>query len=575
MASSADDIEHPLPVGDESSDDEKGDAPDGGPDDECMAETSKAEQSSLPQDSSDDEADPAEEASSSSSESSYGEGSDEDSVARKRRAPMRQPPKTPTKDSTQAKAVHSATALRLRSEATPSKKPATPATTPIKAPKASSSAESTAAAAASSSSPVKKWVAPIGTSTFTSVTGGKVSTTAKSYNVRVIVVGDMGSAMNGSSRVSRKNVIAVDIADGKRLIITGFGDDANKYMANLVLNHYYALDLETKTQTLGKSLCLLGQTTYYKLAMGTKIRPYAIDASMQPALDALDTTESLCDPIQSLIDTPSEELVNVHGVVMKVAAHPMRNGTGLKIVLADATGYVSVMFFEAKASIVVGVSLVIIGAKVWTNSRTRALELSVYNTTVVMTNVWPLPSALVKLCRKQDYSKIANVSVVPSQEPRSMHSLKEDAAELKNETDSVSGTVILYLDPNRPAVTGSITYNGCVQCKRKIKVLDEQDDNGNSYYDHEVDRGGESHKALTYNSHFMFNGRFREDGDEAFFVAQVTDDLGLGIFGVTAEVMCGLDEAARASIMLKATSTSYKYNITMLKNGDIQSMIMV
>ena len=477
-------------------------------------------------------------------------GSEDDSDAPRNRRKGRQSPQTPTKNSAAAKAAREAV-KQLRAK---------PAATQ-------------AAAAAAASSPVKKWIAPIGSSSFTSA-AGKVSLTAKQYNVRVIVAGDMGSAMNGASRVSRKTLIVSNIDTGKPMVLVGYGDDASKYMVNLHYGDYYTLDLESKANTPGKELCLPDHTHYFKIASGTKVRPYVVDPTTKDDFDAMDNTERLCVSISTVVDCLPQDTVTVYGIVMKVFVQPMRNGSGLKVILADATACINVMFFEATANIVVGVSLVLVGARVWTNTRTQARELSVYNTTVVMTNQLRLAKPLIKMCRQQDYAKLVDVSAIPSEEPRTMRSLKEEAAGLANESDKVAGTVLLRLDASRPTNNGSINYNGCVKCKRKIKPIDEQDAAGNTYFDHDVDRG-ESHKALTYNSHFLFNGRFKEDDDDAFFIAQVDDTLGQAIFGVTSNVMSEMGEAEKTAVMNKATATSFKFNITMAKGGEITSMLMV
>ena len=563
----------PLPTA-ESSDEEKGDVPDGEEDDEldggdatnfAGADSEHEEDAAElnPEASSDqDGAEPHDE------EDDYvAPPSDDDSDAPRSRRTSRQPPRTPTKNAAATKAARAAI-QKIKSGAAAA------------SPKVKAVPKSPAANAAGS--PVKKWIAPIGSSTFTSA-GGKVSTTAKQYNIRVIVDGDMSSAMNGASRVTRKTIIAANIDTGKPMVLVGYGDDASKYMVNLRYGEYYTLELESKAQTLGKPLCIPDHTHYFKIAGGTKIRPYVVDPTPQSDFDSMDNTERLCVPIHAVLDSKPDDLVNVYGIVMKVTAQPMRNGTGLKVILSDATAYVHVMFFEPKANIVVGVSMVLVGAKVWTNTRTQSTELSVYNTTVVMTNQLKLPKPLIKMCHQQDYGKVVNVSAVPSQEPRTMHSLKEEAAGLAHESDKVSGTVLLHLDAGRPTNNGSINYNGCVKCKRKVGPVlradgsgrAETDADGNTFFDHEVDRG-ESHKALTYNSHFLFNGRFKEDDDDgAFYLAQVDDTLGEAIFGVTSNVMSEMDEDDRTAVMHKATSTSFKFNITMIKGGEIASMIMV
>lgn len=440
----------------------------------------------------------------------------------------------------------------------------------------------TAASASSPASPVKKWVQPITTTAFASASG-KVSASAKQFNVSPMVVGDVGSAMNNASRVLRKSIILRNLDwDGKdesdgSMILTGFGDDVPKYLNNMQPDKCYTVDLEKQSAPVGKPLCIDGHTHYFKLAANSNIREYETIDKVEDKRQAVHMELLFgSSPISSARVCEAGAQVNVLGVVMKVSAHPMKNGAGLKIILADESCYINVMFFEPKANIVVGTSLAIVGAKVWKNNKTGATELSCWNTTVVETNLKKLSKDLLKRARNGNYDGLTNVSQVPSEEPRLMSDLIEEAAQLESDNDQIHATVLLHLDPVRPTNGGNITYNSCVQpqCKRKVKPINEQDADGNDLYDHDVDRG-DSHKSTTYACRYFFNGRFKEDDAAPVYLGQVDDALGETIFGCTADELSALEEEARTALLQKAATHSYKFNVVISKAGAIASMIMV
>jgi hypothetical protein len=429
-------------------------------------------------------------------------------------------------------------------------------------------------------SPVKPraWCAPVTNGTFASSNGGKIATGAKTYHVKVILPGDTGFAMNQGTKTARKFAVVLNMStEDDLMILQGFADDATKYMANLKIGECYTLDLLAKAQPPGKPMCLETHKVYYKIAPNSKIRPYTCAEGKEDleVKHAAMTVETLLSPIDHVSEVAANGFVNIAGVVMKAEAQVMKYSTGTKIVLADEFGCVNVLFFEGKPSLAPGATVIIIGARMWINPKTNAKELSVYPHSVVGTNVLKMNKRIMTNYQNEDYSRINNVSAIPVEAVRDMIEIKRDAAMLENDTDTVVGTVKLHLDGDQPSVHGTITFNGCNKCRKKIKPLEgETDAEGNQIYDHEDETHG-SHRSVGYNTHFYFNSRWMEKNGFDTYQMQVDDRIGLAVFGVTAEALNDMESQEKAQVIQKAAAVMHTFNIAVAKNGEIVQMLLV
>lgn len=444
----------------------------------------------------------------------------------------------------------------------------------IPAPAAASPVKSPAA------SPIKPraWTQPVGIGvSSTAGNGGKLPLYSKSYHVRVLLVGDIGMAVNTGSRVARRYVLVVDMAADELMLLCGYGDDATKHLAALLTGKFYTLDLISRPATPGKPLCIATMDKFYRLAENSKIRPYVAAAGAEDLTVLFSDATVLnmvCKPITELTSVAENEQVSIAGVVTSVTSVTLKFSTGTKVVIADGTGYVSVMYFEGKANLVVGATEVLIGAKVWINPKTNSKELSVYPNVIAATNVVKLSSHVMRAVR--DLKALVNVSAIPCEEVRSMADIRYDASQLAFDSDSCTGTVLLKLDPIQPANGRSpLTFNACLKCRKKIKPTGEVNENGEAFYDHDNENIGVSHKLLSYNSIYFFNGRFMQENDEEVYLAQVNDELACKIFGVTAEELSSLEPDSQLEKIQQGAAKVLKYNVSVLKTGDIKSIVLI
>ena len=280
-------------------------------------------------------------------------------------------------------------------------------------------------------------------------------------------------------------------------------------------------------------------------------------------------------PLPDVMRTASADTaVHVAGIVMSVGQQKMTFSSGTKVVLLCGGGryYVSLLLFEGKPQLAVGNTLVVLGAHVWTNSKTNHVELSASGNALVATNAISVSKDMQKRCREQDLSGLTNLSAVPSGELTTMFQLKARAERLADDLSTVGGAVMLRLDPQRPSSNGTLSYNGCTVCRKKVKPLDERDADGNQLFDHDVEQK-HSHRSNTYESHYFFTGRFHEEDDSQIYLYKVDDALGLSLFGLTSDQLMDSDNIDLA--MKPALSTAFRYNVDMDRAGEIQSMVMV
>jgi hypothetical protein len=434
-------------------------------------------------------------------------------------------------------------------------------------------------------SPVKVWRPPVtdlNGSTFPSADGsGLVPGNSKVYKVKVLLVGDLAFSQSSASRVARKTVIAFNLEKEEPMIITGWAEDATKYMANLKQNECYMLHLVSKGQAPNRPQCLPELTVYFTVCKNTTIKQLPLPVGEEDDLAAkhveVTATSLFMKPISAIAGKAAESFVNFIGMVFSVSQNQSGNSkfqNSVKVTLIDSTAQVSVMFFEGK-NLQVGDVVSIVGAKVWVNSKTTAKEVSIWNTAVVCVNQDKIHKStqLKGICRTHDASALVNISAIATHEIRRMSDLKDEAALLENESDVVSGTVMLRLDSHKQSQNGSVTYNGCHVCMKKVQLSDDVNAEGNPYFVHVVDSG---HKSLLYVAHYFFTGRFKESHDEGtVHLGQVDDTIGFMLFGMTADQLNEESQEKQVEVLKKACEGEFRFNVDVMKNGSIASLVLV
>jgi hypothetical protein len=476
----------------------------------------------------------------------------------------------PSSDSETDRQARAAPDSRSR-KATPTKKTVSPARSKPATP-------APQASPAASPSKVKAWHNPV-SGRGTSVAGSVAGSRAPTCHIKVLCVSDLSSAMNQGGKVAHIKTVALNLETSERMLILAYGPEATKYQADMKPGRCYSLQLLGSPVSSDRPIALAGAKTVYRIAPGTSMRAYEAPAHGDDleSKHAGASIKQLCPSIDKIAHASVSSAVSLHGIVLDVTSVSTKSSMGMKVTLADEKGYVKVMFFEGRANLRRGHSMLLLGATVWCNSMTKAKEVSVYGSTFVAidNSAVALSDKIKKIERANQLDKLVNVSVVPSGPLQTMAQLVQQVQEQSDErghAEPVSGTVELQLDPEQPT-TGNFWYNGCNKCMKKMRPSGEKDEDGHDLYSHEIDG---AHADTSYTEHFLFNGRFREPSDAlgTIYRFQVNDVLGVRLFNGTAEdlQMLSADEQIKR---IKAATNTFRYNVKLNAEKQITSMIMV
>lgn len=451
--------------------------------------------------------------------------------------------------------------------------PMSPPTSPIK-----TAAAAISPASSPIKSPVKAWKPAVSASGGYSSNGGSKSA---SYLVKVLMITDTGVANNKGGMVARVSVIAQNLAKDQPILIVAYATDATNYLGKLKVKTCYSMQLDALQLPANKPNGL-GQETTFKLATGGKITEYT-PKSKNELKAAEATVDSMLKPISHIASVPEGTLVGFSGIVIErlpsITTGRLLNA--VKVIIADDTHYVNVMFFDHK-NLNQGDTVIIKGGIVWKNPRLLTTEVSIMSSSSLVCSGAMAEATVVlsektrKNCRHQSHkkpNKMINVSGVPTKEVRHLVDIKAEAASLSDVTGVVQATVMLRFD-DLPSKS-PLTFNGCLRCRKKVKPLDRKDAKGNpvTVYGHFVD---EEHEATSYGSYYFFVGRLREPNDDtSIYTAQIDDVIGNKMFGVTAEQLADLEPKDLTDLLSTACKRVWKMNVTVAQSGDITSLVIV